>query len=663
MSDNINHQIFSLIPALKDYESFISNTVNHFTKTKERILYKEPLQAFANGYLYFGFHYERDCWVFREWAPGADEIHIIGDFNNWNRSSHPLRRIENGIWEISIPESEIFHQSRIKLQIKSGNQIFDRIPSYIKRLVQDPQNHSFDGQFWEPETPFSWTDENVYFDKNNPLIYECHVGMSSEKECVSSFNEFTETILPRVKDLGYNAVQLMAVMEHPYYASFGYQVSNFFAVSSRFGTPEDFKALVNEAHRLGIAVILDLVHSHASGNILEGLACFDGTNHQYFSGSHPVWGTKLFNYGKTEVLHFLLSNLKFWLEEYHLDGFRFDGVTSMLYHDHGLGKGFHSYHDYFTGNTNVEALTYLRLALSLCHEIKPAVILIAEDVSGYPGLCLPEEEGGIGFDFRLAMGIPDFWIKSLQNVNNQHVDLGRLWHEFTQRSGSEKVIAYTESHDQALVGDKTIMSRLAGDDLYYSMEVFSQNSRIERAVSYHKLIRLITATLGGEGYLAFMGNEFGHPDWIDFPRSGNNWSYKYAKRMWSLASNPSLRYQYLENFDKAMIAFINEHRIFSYQNELIFHHEQDKILAYKKGPFLFCFNVHEHQGYTIKIPMAEKSRFKTSLHSNWNIFGGHIVNLHDEFSSVEKEGSHFLEYYIEARAACICEIIYRPVGI
>lgn len=672
MKDKTSYRIFSLIPALKDYENQILNSINHFEKTKERILRGQSLESFANGHLFFGFHQEGDYWVFREWAPAADEINIIGDFNHWNRSRHPLCNIGNGVWEIAIHESEIFHTtedclsgeypSRIKLQIKSGGETFDRIPSYIKRLVQDSETHSFDGQFWQMEKSFDWADENFHYDKNHPLIYECHVGMSGEKEGVSSFKEFTETILPRVKSLGYNAVQLMAVMEHPYYASFGYQVSNFFAVSSRFGTPEDFKSLVNEAHRLGIAVILDLVHSHSSGNELEGLARFDGTDYQYFCGGHPVWGTKLFDYSKTEVLHFLLSNLKFWLEEYHLDGFRFDGVTSMLYHDHGLGKGFHSYDDYFSLNTNIDALIYLRLAVSLCREINPNVILIAEDVSGYPGLCLPQHCGGIGFDFRLAMGIPDFWIKTFQNEYNQHFDLGKLWHEFTQRSPGEKVIAYSESHDQAMVGDKTIMSRLAGDDLYWHMDLFSHNNKIERAMAYHKMIRLITASLGGEGYLAFMGNEFGHPDWIDFPRAGNNWSYQYARRMWSLASNPSLRYQYFECFDSAMIAFMNENMIFDYKAELIFHHEDDKILIYKKGRFIFCFNFHETQGHTVKIPLPEKNHVKTSLHSNWNIFGGHIVDLYSEFDSIEKEGLHFWEYYIDARSSVVCELII-PTGL
>ncbi len=655
MITTINYRIFSLSPALREYENCILDTINYFQETKEKILYGQSLGSFANGHHYFGFHHEQGHWVFREWAPGADEIHLIGEFNGWNRSSHPLKHIGRGIWEIYIQEPQPFHTSRIKLQIRAGNRVFDRIPSYIKRVVQDPGNGAFDGQFWEPGQSFCWTDGDFYNNKDNLLIYECHPGMAGEEEKICSFIEFKDHILPRVKSLGYNAIQLMAVMEHPYYASFGYQVTNFFAVSSRFGTPEDFKTLVNEAHRLGIAVILDLVHAHASGNVLEGLGCFDGTGHQYFSGDHPVWGTRLFDYGKTEVLHFLLSNLKFWLEEYHIDGFRFDGVTSMLYHDHGLGRTFRTYQDYFGGNVNLDALTYLRLAAALCREVKPDVILIAEDVSGYPGLCLPQEAGGVGFDFRLAMGIPDFWVRTVRDKPDEHWDLGMLWHELTQRSPGEKVVAYAESHDQALVGDKTLMFRLAGEDMYWHMDVFSRNRRIDRAMALHKLIRLITATLGGESYLAFMGNEFGHPDWIDFPRAGNNWSYHYARRRWSLASDPVLRYQYLESFDKAMVAFIDQNNIFKYRPELILHSEQDKILIYRKGPFLFCFNFHAQHGYVVKVPLPGKKSFKTNLHSSWNIFGGHIVDMYAGFSSTEKEGQHLFEYYLEPGSAVICE--------
>lgn len=168
-------------------------------------------------------------------------------------------------------------------------------------------------------------------------------------------------------------------------------------------------------------------------------------------------GYKTFNYGKPEVIHFLLSNIKFWLNEYHFDGFRFDGVTSMLYRNHGLGVSFDSYEKYFSMNTDIEAITYLQFANELIKEINPNSISIAEDMSGMPGMCIPIKDGGIGFDYRLAMGVPDFWIKTISNLSDEDWDLGKMWYELTTRRPGEKNIGYCESHDQALVGDKTII--------------------------------------------------------------------------------------------------------------------------------------------------------------------------------------------------------------
>ena len=280
-------------------------------------------------------------------------------------------------------------------------------------------------------------------------------------------------ILPRIKKDGYNTVQLMAVMEHPYYASFGYQVSNFFAASSWYGTPDDLKALINEAHAMGLSVLLDLVHSHAVKNTAEGINGFDGRDDQFFkegsAGDHPAWGSKVFDYGKNGVVHFLLSNVRFWLEEYHFDGFRFDGVTSMIYLDHGLGSAFTDYRQYFSMNTDVQAVAYLQLAAELTHEFKRGALCVAEEMSGMPGMCLPVKDGGIGFDYRLSMGLPDFFIKTIKEKQDGQWNIGRLYYELISRRPGEKNIAYCESHDQALVGDKTLMFRLADKEMYWGM--------------------------------------------------------------------------------------------------------------------------------------------------------------------------------------------------
>jgi 1,4-alpha-glucan branching enzyme len=477
---------------------------------------------------------------------------------------------------------------------------------------------------WNPPVPFNWNDKG--FVPQQPLyIYECHIGMSGEKESVSSFLEFADNVLPRIKKQGYTAIQIMAIMEHPYYGSFGYQVSNFFAVSSRFGMPEDFKALVDKAHSMGIAVIMDLVHSHTVKNTVEGLAEFDGTDYQFChhgnKGDHPDWHTRLFNYGKPEVQHFLLSNIKYWLTEYHLDGFRFDGVTSMLYHHHGRGTAFDNYKKYFSMDTDLESITYLQLATELTKEVNTNSILIAEDMSGMPGMCLPITDGGIGFDYRLGMGLPDLLIKMMK-TKDENWHMGKFWNELTNRRSQEKVIGYTESHDQALVGDKTLMFWLADHDMYWNMNKDGKNERIDRAIALHKILRFITCAVGGDGYLNFMGNEFGHPEWIDFPREGNGWSYKYARRQWSLVDNPNLKYEYLYNFDAAMLSFLTSNDLYKEPARLLLVHESNKVLSFIKGNYTFIFNFHPSNSYVHML--SDTSAFKLVFHSAWHRFGGFV---------------------------------------
>jgi len=491
------------------------------------------------------------------------------------------------------------------------------------------------------------------------FIYECHIGMAQEEGKVGTYNEFREKILPRIKNLGYNTIQIMAVMEHPYYASFGYQVTNFFAASSRFGMPEELKALVNAAHEMGIAVLLDVVHSHASCNTREGINEFDGTSYQFFhdggKGNHSAWGTKCFNYGKHEVLHFLLSNLKFWLEEYHFDGFRFDGVTSMLYHDHGLGTAFTGPEFYFSMNTDTQAVTYLQLATHLVRQVNPNAILIAEDMSAMPGLCLPVKDGGIGFDYRLAMGVPDMWIRLLRECKDEDWDLNQIYYELANRWPEEKVIGYCESHDQALVGDKTLMFRLCDQEMYWSMDTWNQNGTIDRGMAIHKMLRLLTMSLGGEGYLTFMGNEFGHPEWIDFPREGNGWSYHYCRRQWSLADNPNLKYQYLQSFDRDMVAAAKKYRVVGGQDKQLLVHNSDNILAYKKGNATFIFNfdpTRSYDGYF--VPMAEEGTYQVVLSTDDYCYGGHGRIYHQSYTATTyPDGRIGFQIYLPSRTAVV----------
>lgn len=647
-------KIIELDPYLAPYEGDIDLRIRRLADTKQRVLQGKPLNEFANGHLYYGLNPQGDGYVYREWAPAAESLALIGDFNNWDNRSHVMRPIGGGVFEVYI--ENLPHASRIKVQVTYGGETFDRLPIYIKRVVQDEQTNDFSGQHWD--MPFNWTDGS--FIPERPLfIYECHVGMATEREGIGTYIEFADNILERVKNAGYNTIQLMAIMEHPYYASFGYQVTNFFAASSRFGTPEELKYLINKAHSMGIAVLLDVIHSHIARNEREGICRFDGTDYQFCHsgarGDHPAWGTRLFDYGKPNVLHFLLSNLKFWMDEYHFDGFRFDGVTSMLYHDHGLGESFDNYGKYFSMNTDTEAVTYLQLANELIKEVNPNAISIAEDMSGMPGMCLPIEAGGVGFDYRLAMGVPDFWISTVKWFPDEKWPMERMWRELSTRRPGEENIGYCESHDQALVGDKTIIFWLADQEMYWNMSISRRTLEVDRAIALNKMIRLITLSLSGEGYLNFMGNEFGHPEWIDFPREGNGWSYFYARRQWSLADNDELCYQYLGAFDREMIRFAKQTGLLNSEfPSLVYVHEDNKLLAYIKKGFIFAYNFHTAFAGQMEINVGRANRYTIGLNSDSREFGGYeSLGEQKVFYSYEKSGGHFISLQLPPRTAIV----------
>ncbi|MBQ9132593.1 MAG: 1,4-alpha-glucan-branching enzyme, partial [Clostridia bacterium] len=582
----MTYRIFERDPYLRPYEKDILLRMENYARKKRELVGKRgTLADFSNGHEYFGFHRTQDGWVYREWAPAAEEVYLTGDMVEWRWLDLKMTPIGNGVFELYLSGKDaLYNGCHVKTIVRHEGQLLERIPLYIRRVEQDPVTYLWSGVIVD-EPIYEWKHPDFVPTKKGICIYECHIGMAQEKEGIGTYREFIQNVLPRVKELGYNTLQIMAIMEHPYYGSFGYQVSSFFAACSRYGTPNELKELIDAAHGMGIAVLLDVVHSHAVRNTTEGINQFDGTVYQFFHegerGEHPAWGTKLFNYDKNEVIHFLLSNLKFWMTEYHFDGFRFDGVTSMIYHNHGLGVSFGDYGKYFSLNTDTEAITYLQLANELIRQVNPHAITVAEDMSAMPGMCLPIKEGGIGFDYRLAMGQPDLWIKLLKDRPDEQWDMWQIWGELTGRRPGEKYIGYAESHDQALVGDKTLMFRLCDSHMYTSMAKHIPDSIIDRGMALHKLIRLATVSMGGEGYLNFMGNEFGHPEWIDFPREGNGWSYFYCRRQWHLADDPLLKYGYLQKFDREMIALTQENRVFGTSPRCLFIEQYKQILIYQ----------------------------------------------------------------------------------
>ena len=610
---------------MEPYRQAIEGRYNYALSREKSLTKGGSLSEFANGHLFFGLHKHPDGWTFREWAPNADSIYLIGEFNQWERRpEYALQKKEHGVWEIHLAADCLKHGDLYKMYVSWPGGSGERIPAWTRRVVQDPVSLIFSAQVWEPANPYRF--KHKVKPPSQPLfIYECHIGMATEEERIGTYDEFRRLVLPRIVDNGYNAIQIMAIQEHPYYGSFGYHVSSFFAASSRFGTPEELKRLIDEAHGYGLAVIMDIVHSHAVKNSVEGLGCLDGDPNLYFhSGDrreHPAWDSLCFNYGRDEVLHFLLSNCKYWLDEFRFDGFRFDGVTSMLYRSHGLGESFSSYDDYYNLNQDGDAIAYLTLANKLIHEIKPKAITIAEEASGMPGLAASIKDGGIGFDYRMAMGIPDFWIKLIKEYSDEDWKPGAIWWELTNRRKDEKTISYAESHDQALVGDKTIIFRLIDADMYWHMSKNDQNLVVDRGIALHKIIRLLTASTINGGYLNFMGNEFGHPEWIDFPREGNGWSYKYARRQWSLLENRQLKYADLHAFDKAMVMLLKKINPKEplYQRWL---HDQDQIMAFERASFLFVFNLHPSRSFVDYGILVQKGNYKIVLNSDAKEFGG-----------------------------------------
>jgi 1,4-alpha-glucan branching enzyme len=655
-------------PGLAPYAEVIRRRKELVDHTETRLTGgRMSIADFASGHEYFGLHLEGRQWVLREWAPNATRIFLVGDATGWKekKAFALTRRTAAGVWELRLPRPALAHGDLYRLRIHWPGGQGDRIPAWARRVVQDPATLIFNAQIWRPETPYAWRHPKPRRRKEAPLVYEAHPGMAQCEEKIGSWREFTANILPRIVAAGYNTLQLMAVQEHPFYGSFGYQVSSFFAASSRFGTPEDLKALVDAAHEAGIAVIMDLVHSHAVSNEVEGLSRYDGTLYQFFHdlprGRHVAWDSRCFDYGKTEVLHFLLSNCRFWLDEYRVDGFRFDGVTSMLYLDHGLEKSFLSYADYFTPNVDEAALAYLALANRLVHTLRPDALTVAEDVSGMPGLAMPEKEGGFGFDYRFAMGVPDYWIKLIKEVPDEHWPMGHLWHELTNRRADEKTISYAESHDQALVGDQSIIFRLIGADMYWHMQVGDDHLRVDRGMALHKMIRLITLGSAGSGYLNFMGNEFGHPDWVDFPRAGNDWSFRYARRQWDLVDDANLKYRFLARFDRDMIHLAKASAIFKDRAPQLLHdHGRNQVIAFVRAGLVLVFNFHptvSHNDYRIDAPPG---RYRVLLDSDsCDYHGRGRLRADQEHFTLPEEDAHGVRHrlslYLPTRTALVLQ--------
>lgn len=634
------NQLLDLDPYLKHHEGEICRRFSNFVSIVESIeKHENGLNEFCRSYNKFGIHInDTDNSVTSiEWAPGAEALYLKGDFNGWNETNHAFEKLEFGKWKLHLPaasdgQCQIKHLSKLKLVVKTkSGELVERLSPWASYVKPPENSFQYEQVVWKPKNKFVFKHNKPSEPPSNLKIYEAHIGISSSEYKVADYQHFATNVIPRIKRQGYNAIQLMAIMEHAYYGCFGYQVTSFFAVSSRYGTPDELKALIDKCHAEGIYVLLDVVHSHACKNVLDGLNQFDGTNSCFFHdgdrGTHQLWDSRLFDYTQIEVLRFLLSNLIWYLEEYNFDGFRFDGVTSMLYHSHGLNDGFSGdYNEYFGLNTDTESLNYLQLANYVCHKLHPSCLTIAEEVSGMPAMCRPVSEGGLGFDYRLGMAIPDKWIKILKHERDEDWNMGDIVHTLTNRRWKEKTVAYAESHDQALVGDKTLAFWLMDKEMYENMsEISPLTPTIDRGLALHKIIRLLTHSLGGEAWLNFIGNEFGHPEWLDFPREGNNNSYHYARRQWNLVDDELLRFKFLNNFDKQMNSVEDKYKwLAAHPAWVSWKHEDDKVIVFERANLVFIFNFHPSKSFfNYKVGVENPGKYMIVLDSDESKFGGH----------------------------------------
>lgn len=628
-------------PELAPYRDFFLQRCSRFEQEKTRIEKNfGSLKAYSDIYTHFGPHLikgkDGNFWRWREYMPHATEIWLTTSKLNFKRNAqYRFTNKGNGEFELTLPQEALPHGEYVELRVqgpmppqKSDGSIPElpvpmrRVPAFAQWVEQDPHvPEQWCARIWAPENPYQFKHHRrglLQF----PRIYEAHVGMAQSSlqhfgESVGTYDYFRRFVLPRIREDGYTAVQLMGILEHPLYKSFGYQVSSYYAPSSRYGNPDQFKELVDAAHGLGLAVILDITHGHACANTEQGLACYDGSNY-FFSAKYNQWGTPSFDYGNEMARRFLLSNCRYWMEEFRIDGFRFDAVGNMLYIDHGVNDSFSHVGRCFYGKDgqpreDVYGELYLCLANDLIHNMDEHAITIAEEFSGMPGLTCSPAEGGLGFDYRFAMGIPDFWAKAIENPK----DMGSMWYEMTNHRPYDRTISYVECHDQCINGDDAMIWRLLGDSMYRYMGASSETWNISRGLAFYRLMRLLTLTAADAGYLNFMGNEFGHPEWLD--------AEEHAHRQWHLADQPDLKYASLAAWDKAQLNILVGQHLDDFLQQPMFRfiHEDMRLLAFERGHLLFVFNFHETEPRENLLFAVTPGKYIEILSSDQKKFGGH----------------------------------------
>ncbi|MGE0448840.1 MAG: 1,4-alpha-glucan branching protein GlgB [Vicinamibacterales bacterium] len=440
---------------------------------------------------------------FAVWAPNAQRVSVVGDFNGWDGRIHPMRvSIDSGIWEIFVPD--LPDGERYKFEIRThGGELLKKSDPFAVAFEHPPQTASvvrdISGYQWnDGDWMASRADRGGWM--NRPMsIYEVHLGswarVPEEEKRPLTYRELAHRLVPYVREMGFTHIELLPIMEHPFAGSWGYQVIGFFAPTSRHGSPEDFKYFIDACHRAGIGVILDWVPGHFPKDA-HGLARFDGTalyeHADPRQGEHQDWGTLIFNYGRNEVRNFLLSNALFWLEEYHVDGLRVDAVASMLYLDYSRRPG-EWIPNRYGGRENLDAIDFLRRLNALTHGEHPGTMTAAEESTAFPGVSRPAHLGGLGFTYKWNMG----WMHDMLEYVQTDAIYRRWSHTLVTFS---MLYNYTEnfilplSHDEVVHGKRALLDKMPGDAWQ----------------KYASLRTLYGFMLGHPGKkLLFMGGEFG----------------------------------------------------------------------------------------------------------------------------------------------------------
>ena len=409
---------------------------------------------------------------FAVWAPNAHRVSVIGDFNRWDGRTHVMRRlVPSGIWEVFVPGLTDGACYKFEIRTPEGH-LLRKADPYARRFEVPPNTASI---IWT-EGQYAWADTDWMRDRaahdgwmQRPMsVYEVHLGswrrVPSDDNRPLTYREMADTLVPYARDLGFTHIELMPVMEHPYAPSWGYQVIGFFAPTSRFGTPDDFRYLVDECHRHGLGVILDWVPGHFPTDE-HGLARFDGTalyeHADPRKGFHQDWGTLIFNYGRNEVRTFLLSNALYWLEQFHIDGLRVDAVASMLYLDYSRKPGEWVPNEH-GGRENLEAVSFLQQLNTITHGQAPGTITVAEESTSWPAVSRPTYVGGLGFSYKWNMG----WMHDMLEFVEQD-PVHRRWHH--GKVTFSMLYAFTEnfvlpfSHDEVVHGKRSMLDKMPGD--------------------------------------------------------------------------------------------------------------------------------------------------------------------------------------------------------